>query len=193
MWYVIQVRTGKESDIETQCRKVIDNKILERSFIPCYKYKKKYHGEWHEEQRPLFPGYVFLVTEDSNGLFHALKDIIGLTRLLKNGDEIVPLMDDEIEFMKRFGREEQVVEISEGIIENNQVRITDGPLKGYEGLIRKIDRHKRKAWIEIWLCGRMQTVEVGLEITEKNKGEGLPELCDREGCISERMQKSRAM
>ena len=36
-----------------------------------------------------------------------------------------------------------------------------------EAFIRKIDRHKRKAWLEIEMFGRMQRVEVGLEIISK--------------------------
>ena len=44
---------------------------------------------------------------------------------------------------------------------------TDGPLQGKEGLIKKIDRHKRKAYLELPMFGRMQTVQVGLEIVAK--------------------------
>ena len=81
--------------------------------------------------------------------------------------EVVPLTDEEVHFIQRFGGEEKVVPISEGIIENSQVKILSGPLEGMEACIRKIDRHKRKAWIEIEMFGRMQRVEVGLEIVSK--------------------------
>ena len=59
------------------------------------------------------------------------------------------------------------MEMSEGIIEPSRIRILSGPLMGMEGQIRKIDRHKRKAWIEVELFGRIQRVEVGLEIPMK--------------------------
>ena len=65
------------------------------------------------------------------------------------------------------GSDEQIVSMSEGIIEGTQVIITSGSLMGMEGLIKKIDRHKRKAWLDLELFGRMQQVEVGLEITRK--------------------------
>jgi len=35
------------------------------------------------------------------------------------------------------------------------------------GLIRKIDRHKRLAYLEIRILGRVKTVKVGLEVTRK--------------------------
>ena len=59
------------------------------------------------------------------------------------------------------------MEMSEGIIENDRVIITKGPLKGNEGLIRKIDRHKRKAWLEIQMFRRTMEMQVGVEIVRK--------------------------
>ncbi len=38
---------------------------------------------------------------------------------------------------------------------------------GLEGAIRKIDRHKRKAWLEMEMFGRRQQIEIGLEIIKK--------------------------
>ena len=45
--------------------------------------------------------------------------------------------------------------------------VLSGPLKGNEGLIRKIDRHKRKAWLEIEMFGRTVEMQVGLEVVGK--------------------------
>lgn len=48
-----------------------------------------------------------------------------------------------------------------------QERILTGPLQGMEGYIRKINRHKRKAWVSIEMFGRSVDMEVGLEIIKK--------------------------
>lgn len=167
MWYVIQVRTGMEEETRKQCEKIIDKEILEKSFIPMYEQERKYQGEWHKELKVLFPGYVFLISEDKEKLFFELKRVIGLTKMLGTGETIVPLTAEEVDFLLSFGREEQVVEMSEGIIENDRVIITKGPLKGNEGLIRKIDRHKRKAWLEIQMFRRTMEMQVGVEIVRK--------------------------
>ena len=167
MWYVIQVRTGTEEDIQTQCAKLIGSEALERSFIPYSEQMKRYHGQWHKEKKPLFPGYVFLISPDKEQLFLQLKQVMGLTKLLGTGDEIVPLTEEEIRFLLEFGSEEQIVAMSEGIIENDQVLITRGPLKGREGLIKRIDRHKRRAYLEIGMFGRTLKTQVGLEIIRK--------------------------
>ena len=167
MWYVIQVRTGTEEVIRKQCENIIQKEILDRSFIPYCEQMKRYQGEWHKEKTILFPGYVFLVSGDEEKLYHRLKKVVGLTKLIGTGREIVPLNEAEVEFLLEFGMEKQIVSMSEGIIENDKVVIITGPLKGNEGLIRKIDRHKRRAYLEIEMFGRKMETQVGLEIVAK--------------------------
>ena len=168
MWYVIQVRTGTEESVRTQCERLVDHHAMERCFIPYQEQLKRYMGQWHKEMMPLFPGYVFADSQDVDLLFGELKRVMGLTKLLGTGSAIVPLTWEEIAILKRLGKEEQIVTISKGLIADNQVKILEGPLKELEGAICKIDRHRRKAWLELVMFGRIQRVEVGLEILEKN-------------------------
>lgn len=167
MWYVVQVRTGTEESIRTQCEKRMSGEVLERCFIPYYEESKRIRGRWTVLEKVLFPGYVFLITEKLEKVYNQLYGVIGLTKLIGTGREIVPLREEEIAFMQGIGGENQIVEMSEGVIEQSSVRITSGPLMGMEGLIKKIDRHKRKAWLEVPMFGRIQTVQVGVEIVAK--------------------------
>lgn len=167
MWYVLQVRTGTEENIRLQCRSNISETVLSHCFIPYYEEKKRIRGEWTIQKKVLFPGYVFVVTEKVEKLYKDLKDVIGLTKLIGTGQEIVPITDEERQFLVSFGGADQIVGMSEGIIDQSKVIVTSGPLKGKEGYIKKIDRHKRKAWLEVSMFGRIQDVQVGLEITEK--------------------------
>lgn len=168
MWYVMQVYTGTENKIQAWCREEMNAPVLQECFIPLYEEKKRIRGEWIIQKKPLFPGYVFLVTDRLEDLQVQLQQIPGMTRLLGTGDEILPLSDQEVQFLKRFGGDNHVVEMSEGIIENSTVIIQSGPLAGLEAFIKKIDRHKRKAYLELEMFGRVQKVEVGLEIFAKN-------------------------
>jgi transcriptional antiterminator NusG len=167
MWYVIQVRVGTEESMELKCQKEVSEDVLEKCFIPYSETKKKMQGKWITERKILFPGYIFVITDKVEELFLALKKVIGFSKLLGTGDDIVPLEEREVALLQKFGGEEQVVQMSEGIIENTNVKITSGPLEGMEGFIRKIDRHKRKAWLELPMFGGMQRVEIGLEIVAK--------------------------
>ena len=169
MWYVLQVRTGTEENIRLQCRRKISKAVLERCFIPYYEEKRRIRGEWTLQKKVLFPGYVFVITDELDELYQSLKNVIGLTKLIGTGQEIVPLTEEEREFLLEFGGEDQIVEMSEGIIADSKIIVIKGPLIGKEGYIKRIDRHKRKAWLEIEMFGRKQMVEVGLEIVEKRK------------------------
>ena len=125
-------------------------------------------NKWTTLRKVLFPGYVFVITDEAEELYKKLKKITGLTKLLGTGREIVPISEDEQTFLRKFCGKEQVAVMSEGIIEGSQVRVTSGPLLGMEGYIRRIDRHKRKAWLEMELFGRKQMIQAGLEVVAKN-------------------------
>ena len=167
MWYVMQVRTGNEFYMKQQCERMISPEAAEKIFIPLTERKVQRNHEWRLEKFPLFAGYVFVISEQID-LFHTeMRRLFGFKRLLGADGEIVPLTTAEVTFMEGFGGKEQIVGMSEGFIENDKVVITSGPLVGREGLIRKIDRHKRKAFIEIEMFGRPQKVEMGVEILWK--------------------------
>ena len=167
MWYVMQVRTGSEENIQLQCQKDISSDVLEDCFIPYYEEKKNIKGEWKTQRKILFPGYVFLDSRQVVRLYSNLQQVSGLTKLLKTGDEVVPLTKEEVHFLKTFGGEEQIVAVSEGIIENSKVIVMSGPLMGKEGYIKRIDRHKRRAFLELPMLGERRRVQVGLEIVSK--------------------------
>lgn len=168
MWYVIQVFTGKEEIMKELCEYEISKKVLEQCFIPYYEEMKKYLGEWHKEKKILFPGYIFAVTDKIDELYAELKKVQGFTKILGDQTCLIPLTEGETAFIERFGGEEHIVEMSQGMIENDRIIITEGPLSGLEGCIKKIDRHKRKAEIQIEMFGRIVDAAVGLEIIKKS-------------------------
>lgn len=167
MWYVIQVCTGTEEAVRVQCERKLSSHVMERCFIPYCEQMRRYQKQWHKEKKILFPGYVFVVSDRLDQLFFELKNVSGLTKLIGTGQDIVPLSQQEVDLIRRLGGDEDVVTISEGVIEGGKVIITDGPLMGMEGCIRRIDRHKRLAYLEIEMMGRLVETQVGLEIVSK--------------------------
>ena len=110
---------------------------------------------------------MVVITQNPEKLVNGLKKVIGLMKLIGTGDEIVPLVQEEIDLLMKIGTDKQLVEMSSGIIENDRVQILAGPLMGMEGNIRRIDRHKRTAYLEIEMFGRTVEMKVGLEIIRK--------------------------
>ena len=173
MWYVMQVRTGTEETIQQQCKRTVSPDIMECCYVPYYERMRRYRGAWHREQRLLFPGYVFLVSDNLEALYRDLKHVIGLTKLIGTGREIVPLTEEEIALIRKLGSDTELVELSRGLITGGRTVITDGPLKGLEGCIRRIDRHKRIAYLEVEMMGRIVETQVGLEIVSKDRPDNL--------------------
>lgn len=186
MWYVIQVAAGAEERAAEKCRSVMEKRAdrmekdsggrvqgkkicRQKCFIPRIQRKRKYLGQWHMEQRPMFPGYVFLDSEEDDmvELLPRLRDVQDLAKVLWDRDTLVPVSDGEAAFLKRLGGEEQLVAFSVGRIDGERITITSGPLRGLEEHIQKIDRHKRLAWLCMDMMGKPMEAEVGLEIVEK--------------------------
>ena len=168
-WYVMQVRSGHEREIADRCRFLISDDVLYDCFIPEFVARKKFRGVWQDVRCVLFRGYVFMITEHIEELYVELKKIPDLTKIIgKKKDVIYPLEDGEVEFLKRLAGDDHLVDMSVGFIEGETIHISEGPLKGYEGMITKIDRHKRIAYISLHIFGNDTTAKVGLEIISKN-------------------------
>ena len=167
-WYVGQVLAGKEAATLSQCRRLVGKSVLHESFVPEYETMWKTADGWRPERRLLFPGYLFFVTDNVEALAAGLANVPNRVRIL--GDEensFMALTDSERDWFLAFIDQDRVVRMSEGVIENDQVRITKGPLMGKEARIRKIDRHKRSAFVEVDMFGRKTTAKVGLEIVRR--------------------------
>lgn len=171
MWYVAQVATGQEERtlqmIEQQVE-VGKGAALQEAFIPRYQVQKRIGGEWTVTTRPLFPGYLIIITDQVDELERALRKVPAFTRILGNSDMFIPLADGDIAWLDAFTQENhRVVDLSEGIIEGDEIKITRGPLMGHAAWIKKIDRHKRLAYLEVQMFGRTIETKVGLEIIRK--------------------------
>ena len=168
MWYAVQVQSGREERIRELCQKLISPAVLLECFIPHYQRKRKYRGEWHTEERPLFPGYIFIVSDNADELFFSLKKIPYLTKLLGDKEHAIALYEEEVAFLTTKTGKERCIHMSYGYIVGDQVIITEGAMMNFHGKIKHINRHKREAVIEAeFFGGQLTEIKVGLEIVRK--------------------------
>ena len=166
MWYVIQVYTGREMEIAEKCR----DRIMEEDedvFIPMAERQKKIRGEWQTVKARLFPGYVFIETGRIEDFHMRLRQSKAMAKILRTGETMTPLHEEEEAYLRRLGGEGHVARYSEGYLEQDRLVVTSGALKGYEGRIKKILRHKRLVVLEVPLLGRLVEVTLGLGVVEK--------------------------
>lgn len=173
MWYVVQVIGGREQSVMEKIRRLTSPQTFKSCFVPKFEARKRVSGLWKTKTDVLFPGYVFVDTRTPEQFRLELNKVSAMTKLLSGKGEdgnpvFMPLTDDEKTLISALiGQDEHVLRMSEGIIEGDNVRVLRGPLMGREMLVKKIDRHKRVAYLEIQMLGRQTTVRVGLEIVEK--------------------------
>ena len=117
MWYVVQTVGGQEKHVLDLINKLVDEELIQESFIPQYEVKKRIQGVWKMRSEVLLPGYIFVITDQPGKLREALRSVPKFTRLLGNNDVFTPLDDQEVAFINAFTKpDHRVVEFSSGVI-----------------------------------------------------------------------------
>lgn len=172
--YVIYTATGYEEKVQ----KVLREYILlpsEEAFFPVVEIRKRFHGKEKIVDKSLYPGYLFIRTEDPKAVYLRGKADKGQLmlqnmRMLRNDAVLLPIAPEEEQMLYELCGENHRCDMSKGFIVGGKVVITSGPLKTFTGKIRKINRHKKTAEITTRLLGRDINVVVGLEIVKKIDG-----------------------
>ena len=167
--YVMQVMGGKEQHVCDLVRRQL-NTLIDDCFVPRREVMRRREGQWAMVREILFPGYLFVETTQIQQVMGCLAQVPAFTRLLGVSDErVISLSQDEIAWLTALLHPlDKVVGMSTGVIEGDRVIVTDGPLRGHEALICKIDRHKRLAFLDMRMFGRTKTIKVGLEVVRKS-------------------------
>ena len=97
MWYVMQVQTGNEGMIIKLCEQVINAEKYERIFLPKCVTLKKRCGEWKELIQTLFPGYIFIDTDENRitDIIRACYVIPEVTKVLRSAENFTPIHELE--------------------------------------------------------------------------------------------------
>lgn len=171
MWFVLYCPNQKETEVIRSCMRHLTAQALTDAFVLTYDRLRRYEGAWHMERRPIFPDCIFLESEDGECLVKELDQYRKEFHITEPCPAPVPIKKEEEEFLQGLCGREHHSALSKGYIRNGRTYVTEGPLVGKEGLIRKIDRHKRLAEIRMpdqsSSPNRFRKMQVGLEIVEK--------------------------
>ncbi len=169
--FCIQTDTRYTEKLKT----IISEKILtdhEDIFMPVTERMKKINGSWQKVLVPMFPGYLFASSDDPDELFQRLRTNLGKTifryvKLIRDDDYIIPLSSKDEQLITELSDENHVLKASLGYIKGDKLCVTDGPLKGHEGQVVRINRHKRTAVLSIDFLGEKRNITVSLEVVRK--------------------------
>ena len=168
MWYVVQTMAGREFAVCRLIVSLVEGDVLEECFVPQYEVQKQFRGEWRTCVATLFPGYLIVVTDRVDELEAQMRRVPAFVRVLSNDGGFVPLERDEVAWIDAFTEKgHRTVGVSEGVIDGDRIVVLKGPLMGHEGWIKKINRRKRTAYLEIDMFGRTIQTKIGLGIVRK--------------------------
>jgi len=172
-YFAIQVKTREESKFIALTKNMYPRLSID-IVCPRRSLTIRRRGQTKQVEAPLYPGYVFLrsITLDPD-LYWAIKKVPGFFRFLKSNTNIQPLEGKDLELLLHFLHYGEVIHKSQAIFdENKRVVILEGPLKGLEGRIVKVDRRKGRVKIKLELQDELFMVDLGVEfIGEANHAE----------------------
>lgn len=158
IWYVFENSMKCKQELNDYIRQHIEKGLLIDAFTFSYDCLKRYLGAWHLEQMPMFPDYIFLESDKPELL---IKEVMGAF------GKIFKVSKEEEQLLKSLSNVQHNVEMSRGYIRGGSLCVTQGPLRGKEQMIRRIDRHKRIAKLStVWGKGDFEWT-AGLEIISK--------------------------
>ena len=195
-WYVVQVETGREQRacdfIAKACKDYdlksnVDEPLISEVFAPRYRSQFKLHGEWHDEERLLLPGYVVAVTANPWELARVMYAIPGFTRILTQGETYAPLSDTDKSWLDKWTREgDRTIPMSFAYKEGDRVVVVGGPLEGCEFMISRINRRQSIAELEMKTeDGKSVKATVGLAVYPKDELESKLKQAAKSGLLTE--------
>ncbi len=175
-YFAIQVKTRGEGKFLKLARYHLDsNNLLPDSEGRLIWLRRqmtiKKGGVLQHTNAPIFPGYIFLELAEFNpDVYWVMRRIDGFFKFLKNNQNIEPLSGHDLKILLHFLSFGEIVSKSNVYYDENQrIRVVEGPMKGLEGNIVKIDKRKKRAKIRLALYEDSFLVDFGFNLLEPVK------------------------
>ena len=166
-WYVVHTFSSYENTVKATIEKTIQSRQLQDQIlaiaIPTETVTEiSEAGVSKTYERKLYPGYVFVKMVYSDDTWHVIRNIRGVSGFVGTaGSDPIPLTEDEVYDMG-VEKREIVVNYSVG----DEVRILDGPLSSFTGVVESIEVENNSVSVIVSMFGRETPVEFELDQVE---------------------------
>ncbi len=165
-WYVVHTYSGYENAVKATIEKFVTHRKMEDMIldiqIPLEKVTEVTEaGAVKEVERKIFPGYVLIKMIMTDDTWHLVRNVRGVTGFVGTANKAIPLTEDEV---LAWGMEKREIVVKYNV--GDSVRITDGPLEGYDGDVDSIEPEKNKVTVVVSMFGRETPVELELDQVE---------------------------
>lgn len=164
-WYVVHTYSGYENKVASNLEKTVENRqlqdLIQEIRVPTELVTEIKDNKKREVERKIFPGYVLVKMALTDESWYVVRNIRGCTGFVGPSSKPIPLTDEEVE---KLGVEQKTVEVSYNV--GDSVRIVDGPLEGFVGVVEEIELDKNRVRVTVSMFGRETPVELELDQAE---------------------------
>lgn len=168
MWYVVHTYSGYENAVADTIMKSAENRkmtdLIQEVNIPLETVTEIEDGVAKTVERKVFPGYVLVKMILTDESWHLVRNVRGATGFVGSGNNPIPLTEQEI---YDLGVEKREVHVNFEV--GSRVRVTDGPLEGFFGVVDDIDMDKESVRVIVSMFGRETPVELDFDGIETIK------------------------
>lgn len=162
-WYVIHTYSGYEDAVAKNLKQRIESLGMEDKIfnviVPKEKKIKIKNGKRKTIEEKIYPGYVLVQMVVTDESWYVVRNTPRVTGFLGAGTTPIPVSAADIDdLMKRMemGEPEFTIDFEIGA----NVKVIDGPFKGFEGRVSEIDKEKGKIKVLVNMFGRDTPVEL---------------------------------
>ena len=165
-WYVIHTYSGYENAVKSSIEKFVAGRGMEdmilRMEIPMETVTEVTDsGASKEVERKAFPGYVLIKMVMTDDTWHLVRNVRGVTGFVGSANKPIPLTEEEVLAMG-MEKHEIVVQYQVG----DHVKIVDGPLASFTGVVEEIEPEKNRVSVMVSMFGRETPVDLELDQVE---------------------------
>ena len=166
-WYVVHTYSGYENTVKATIEKTVESRQLQDRIlaisIPMETVTEiTESGVSKTYDRKVYPGYVLVKMVYSDDTWHVIRNIRGVTGFVgTSSNDPTPLTEDEV-YAMGVEKKEIIVNYNVG----DQVRILDGPLSSFLGVVDSIEVDKNTVSVIVSMFGRETPVDFELDQVE---------------------------
>ena len=166
-WYVAHTYSGYENTVKATIEKTVQSRQLQDQIlavtIPMETVTEiAENGTSKTYDRKLYPGYVFIKMVYSDNTWHVIRNVRGVAGFVgASSNDPTPLTDEEVYAM---GVEKREIVVNYAV--GDTVRILDGPLSSFTGVVESLEVDKNSVSVIVSMFGRETPVEFELDQVE---------------------------
>ena len=165
-WYVIHTYSGYENAVAAAIMKAAENRnmtdLIHEVNIPMETVTEFTDAGEKTVERKVFPGIVLCKMVLTDESWHLIHNVRGATGFVGSGGKAVPLTEQEI---YDLGVERHEIVTGYGV--GDSVKVIDGPLAGFNGVVEELEPEKDRVRVVVSMFGRETPVDLNLDQVEE--------------------------